>query len=1337
MSNSSKYYVGLDLGTSSIGWAVVDESLRLIKKKGQNLWGARLFDEANVAKDRRTFRRQRRTINKRSWRLHLLQKELAMFVNKEDTIFFQRIKNSSLKECDFCQLFSGEYTDAQYHNDFPTIYHLRESLKSYDKSDEYKKRGIYGRLLFLAIHDILKNRGHFLINNSMQFGQESASLESIFMRIETLIEDKNTLFKFDLDYKIIKEMITKKTEKNDLDIRKKDINTLFVKLLIGRAISLDTLFESIDKIKVCFDDENWEELLPTNEEVADILQELFEIYRDIKINLILGESGSYSASRINIYNKHKDELRILKDDLLHIDIMLGTNYFNEIFFPFGIDLTSSIVDKDNISYANYVKKVSPKSKSRVSGKRTSKADLLAKLNKIRSELRKYDPTSELLSHIEEDGYLDVPNNSDNRLIPYQAHMAELTQILSVFKQIEKVSYNEDELSEIIKHIKKLLEFKVPYYVGPLGKKGENSWLVKNEGFEGADITPYNINSVVNKEKTNEAFMKRMLRHCTFLDNEYCLQQETLTYQRYIFFNTISPMKINDTYLTYDQKIKLYNFVIGNHALTKNGIIRCLGLQNDVEISGFSKDDNKPLPLSLSAEKKFRRVFPTQIDNPFYRSFFDQVINDISLLDKSEKELRVNRIKMLSDEWTTVFIDDSQIESLSNLSSSKWGNLSKKLLLELKFVDQNGEYRSMLDIIEQAPLNLMQVLYSYDNQQIVDKENGELADINSPKELHEYLKKRYIAPQPRRTIIQANKILDEIVEIMGAYPDRIAIEFTREDKEKKMTDSRYYSLMNIYHQLQEDYHDIIEELKKYEHDADGLRARDIYLYFTQLGKDMYTGKPIDLNRLKNKNIKEYDRDHIWPQSLIKDDSLDNLVLSNVITNQEIKKNFYPVPVEIRQKMKPFWELLLKKGLISSKKYDRLTSQDPISDYDLENFVNRQKTTLDWANKETAEILNKRFNRNNFTQFIIYSKSRIVSEYRHEIDLHKFRELNNLHHAHDALLNIALSKTLQEHLNFQMENKRYTYNYLSILKKYLGTKYSKYLSTVFQYKNIFVTKKLEIKNTGPYWDQMIIPASNSKDEVHHEIKNGLSVSEYGGYNKVSTAFFSIIENSKGKLEIIQVPIVDCSKFYDDDQFNLNKFEKYIQLSSKASKLIYPILPINHKVLVNGVPMRVAGKSGNSILYHLSTELMLPNDLKEYLRRLFSIQRKNIKLDFSESQWLNYEVTNSYNARIFEYISNHLLKLGENKLYPENTYIRLQSSKNGNPLELFNGLSIKEQVQILITIMTKLVKANNSNQGKLFGVNYVDYSKSSVLIYPFSVIKESITGFYTKKIIICSEQ
>ena len=76
--------------------------------------------------------------------------------------------------------------------------------------------------------------------------------------------------------------------------------------------------------------------------------------------------------------------------------------------------------------------------------------------------------------------------------------------------------------------------------------------------------------------------------------------------------------------------------------------------------------------------------------------------------------------------------------------------------------------------------------------------------------------------------------------------------------------------------------------------------------------MYTGKPIDLGALLKGQL--YDRDHIYPQSQTKDDSLDNLVIVDNRENRD-KSNTYPLSKNIRERQIGFWKLLRDKGFIS--------------------------------------------------------------------------------------------------------------------------------------------------------------------------------------------------------------------------------------------------------------------------------------------------------------------------------------------------------------------------------------------------------------------------------------
>ena len=91
---TKKYYIGLDMGTDSVGWAVTDPDYNLLKDRGKDYWGAYLFDPAQTAAKRRGFRSSRRRISRVRQRLNLLQELLGPEVEKVDENFFIRLNNS-------------------------------------------------------------------------------------------------------------------------------------------------------------------------------------------------------------------------------------------------------------------------------------------------------------------------------------------------------------------------------------------------------------------------------------------------------------------------------------------------------------------------------------------------------------------------------------------------------------------------------------------------------------------------------------------------------------------------------------------------------------------------------------------------------------------------------------------------------------------------------------------------------------------------------------------------------------------------------------------------------------------------------------------------------------------------------------------------------------------------------------------------------------------------------------------------------------------------------------------------------------------------------------------
>lgn len=95
-----KYYLGLDMGTDSVGWAVTDEHYNLMRAKGKDLWGVREFEEAHAAAERRSFRISRRRRQREQVRIGLLKDYFKDEIDKVDPAFYQRLQNSFFQKED-------------------------------------------------------------------------------------------------------------------------------------------------------------------------------------------------------------------------------------------------------------------------------------------------------------------------------------------------------------------------------------------------------------------------------------------------------------------------------------------------------------------------------------------------------------------------------------------------------------------------------------------------------------------------------------------------------------------------------------------------------------------------------------------------------------------------------------------------------------------------------------------------------------------------------------------------------------------------------------------------------------------------------------------------------------------------------------------------------------------------------------------------------------------------------------------------------------------------------------------------------------------------------------
>lgn len=138
------YAISLDIGNASVGWAAFTPDYRLMRAKGRELIGVRLFEPAQTAEARRMARTTRRRYSRRRWRLHMLDAIFDAPLAEVDPSFLARRKYSWVHPADENNadywyggvLFDSKNQDKRFYKQYPTIYHLRKTLMEDDKQHD-------------------------------------------------------------------------------------------------------------------------------------------------------------------------------------------------------------------------------------------------------------------------------------------------------------------------------------------------------------------------------------------------------------------------------------------------------------------------------------------------------------------------------------------------------------------------------------------------------------------------------------------------------------------------------------------------------------------------------------------------------------------------------------------------------------------------------------------------------------------------------------------------------------------------------------------------------------------------------------------------------------------------------------------------------------------------------------------------------------------------------------------------------------------------------------------------------------------------------------------------
>ncbi|MDO4271951.1 MAG: type II CRISPR RNA-guided endonuclease Cas9, partial [Candidatus Saccharibacteria bacterium] len=982
-----KYFVGLDCGTSSVGWAVTDENYKLLRRRGKTMWGMRLFDEASTAAERRSYRSVRRRLARRRGRIRLLQQLFSSDIASVDPDFYIRLRESIYLESDKRGLRNlskntlfndSEYTDKDYHNEYPTIWHLRKAIIE-SASNPDKHFDI--RLYYLAIEHIIKHRGHFLREGKVEGAGNFADLYDDLANKAKICNIAINEYAVDNVESLLKQKISKTDKKKQLseamfaDVDNDEYDgdfKLLAHMLCGSSVNLNKLFniESDEDAKIDFSKDDLEEKLSNISDFVsavdgaeDLILAAKQIYDYIYLSDLLAGNDSISAAMVANYDQHQKDLAEIK----------------AVLKPFDDDYRRFFKQKagEGVYYNAYIGKG-----SKDGGKKAYSVNQEAINKELRSLFEKHGIGGELLKKAEDSKLLPKQRGFAKGTIPQQLHHNELEIILQKLIQdypsFGQESADEDEAYNTkAKKIASIHSFRIPYYCGPMRSKAQpnNEFCWADEEIE-ETVYPWNYNQLVDLGARASKFIDRMTNECTYIAGAQVLPKCSLMYQRYMVLNELNNLKINGCRIDNDIKQQIFNQgyldgeLSGNITLKKLSCwMKTVGIMDDKDELGGTAD-HKALPR-LNTHYDFYRILGDGYNKRYSAEALEQVVKLITILN-NERKMLANKIRQ------TIDCTEEQARRLAKLNYKDWGRFSAKFLSGIR-ANINGQNLTILEALWETPNNLMELLSDkYEFVTRLDEINQAKKPADNQPLTYEQVDNLYCSPAVKRTVWQTIKIINEIRKVMGYDPAKVFIEMTRGNAkgDHKVKLSRRKDLLKKYEAIkdnQDEFAKAFSELNKKE-DRD-LQSKKLFLYFQQGGKCAYTGERIEIEEINNTSL--YDIDHIYPRSKTKDDSLsNNLVLVKAEKNRE-KTNIYPISDDIRAKMHGKWALWRHYGLITKEKYERLTRATPLTADELAGFIARQIVETSQSTKAICDLLKRGLDN---TQ-VVTVKAGGVSDLRH--------------------------------------------------------------------------------------------------------------------------------------------------------------------------------------------------------------------------------------------------------------------------------------------------------------------------------------------------------------------
>lgn len=561
---AEKIYLGLNVGTNSIGYAVTDEQYNLLKFNGNDAWGSIVFDAASSNEDRRNHRLARRNLDRRQQRIVWLQEIFAKEISKVDDRFFIRLSESFRWREDVQDQYvffnDKEYTDVQYMKENPTIHHLICELMDNKAPHDV-------RLVYLACAWLIAHRGHFLNNLNVEKLDEIMDISSVYQNFINYFTENGYKRPWgEIDVSALAEALkrrsgvtakTKELLKILLNGKKPEKSGTeefpfsqdsIIRLLAGGQCKLKDVFckeEYLDlgSISLDMDEDKFGEISGSIGEDYDLLMALRGLYDwSVLADLLNGHSKTISAAKVQMYEQHKEDLRVLK-------------YFMHKYLPGKYNEVFRKAKADNyVAYTGHMDKETASQLKKKANVEDFSRYIQKLVRSINPEEKDQQTYQDMCERLELKCFLPKQRSTNNRVIPHQLYEYELIRILkNASLYLPFLNEVRNGVSEIDKVVS-IFRYKLPYYVGPLNEESSFAWISRKQG----KITPWNFKDMVDEDTSENVFIRRMTNKCTYLPGEDVLPKDSLCYQKFMVLNELNNLKIDGRKVPVEVKQGIYH-----------------------------------------------------------------------------------------------------------------------------------------------------------------------------------------------------------------------------------------------------------------------------------------------------------------------------------------------------------------------------------------------------------------------------------------------------------------------------------------------------------------------------------------------------------------------------------------------------------------------------------------------------------------------------------------------------------------------------------------------------------------------------------------------------------